>query len=70
LGANLILYCIIKAFSKAKASDLAPLRYLELVFSSLIGYLVFNEALSPQILFGGSLVVIASIILTTNHGKK
>jgi S-adenosylmethionine uptake transporter len=67
LGANFILFCIIKAFSYAKASALAPLRYLELVFSSLVGYFFFQEALSLQILLGGSLVVISSIILTRKN---
>jgi S-adenosylmethionine uptake transporter len=70
LGANLILFAIIKAFSYAKASTLAPLRYLELVLSSLVGYFFFEEAISSSMIIGGALVIISSLIITLRNGGK
>ena len=65
MGANLILFCIIKAFSKAPASFLAPIKYLELLMSITIGFLFFKEIISVNILIGGALIVLSSIII--NH---
>ena len=65
IGANLILFCIIKAFSKAPASFLAPMRYLELLMSIAIGFLFFKEVISINILLGGVLIILSSIII--NH---
>lgn len=70
IGANLILFCIIKAFSKAKASFLAPVKYLELLISAFIGFLFFNEMISTNILIGGTLIVMSSIIVNQKHQTK
>jgi S-adenosylmethionine uptake transporter len=70
IGANLILFCIIKAFSKAKASFLAPVKYLELLISAFIGFLFFNEMISTNILVGGTLIVMSSIIVNHKHQTK
>jgi S-adenosylmethionine uptake transporter len=70
IGANLILFCIIKAFSNAKASFLAPVKYLELLMSAFVGVLFFNEMISTNILVGGILIVISSIIVNQRHQTK
>ena len=64
LGANLILFCIIKAFAHASASFLAPIRYLELLISALIGFIFFHEKVSYNIVMGGVLVILSSILIT------
>lgn len=64
VGANLILFCIIKAFSKAPASFLAPVKYLELLMSTTIGFFFFKEVISINILLGGVLIVLSSIIIS------
>ncbi len=43
LGGNLILYCLLKAFTLVQASFLAPFRYLEFLFSILASLLLFQE---------------------------
>eukprot|EP01132_Coremiostelium_polycephalum_P003052 gene3052-3817_t len=43
IGNNLILYCILRAFALSEASALAPFRYIELLFSMLVGYVCFGE---------------------------
>ncbi len=61
LGANLILYFSLKAYELVDVSRLAPFRYLELVVSLLMGYLVFGEVpLSHE--WCGALVVVPSMI--------
>ncbi len=42
-GGNAILYCLLKAFSLVPASSIAPYRYLELIFSSIVGFVIFTE---------------------------
>lgn len=63
LGANLILFFIVKAFSLAKASFLAPVRYLELIISAIIGFVLFGEKLSLNILIGGGMIILSSLLM-------
>lgn len=42
-GGNLILYCLLKAFSATEVSALAPYRYVELIFAMAFGFLLFGE---------------------------
>lgn len=70
IGANLILFCIIKAFEKANAAFLAPIRYLELIISTIIGFIFFEENLSINIVIGGSLVILSSILIDRRYDKK
>lgn len=69
IGANLVLFCIIKAFSKATASFLAPFRYLELIMSTFLGFLFFNETISRNTLVGGSLILLSSVIINKKKIK-
>ncbi len=68
VGANLVLYCIIKAFSYANASFLAPVRYMELVVSATTGYVIFNEVVSVNLIVGGVLILISLTIV--NHMQR
>lgn len=63
IGSNLILYCILKAYSLAPISLLAPLRYLELLISMTIGYLFFGEAISLSMLGGAALIILCAFNL-------
>ncbi len=53
----------ITAFRFADASTLAPLVYLELIGTSLIGYLVFQEVPGPATLTGAALIVAGGLVL-------
>lgn len=63
VGANLILFCILKAFSKASASFLAPIRYVELLISAVVGFIFFSESISMNTLIGGSCIVLSSVLI-------
>jgi len=61
--ANLILYCLLKSFAIVDASAVAPYRYIELLFSSSLGYLFFNEILDSSILSGAVVIIIATLLI-------
>lgn len=56
-GGNLILYCLLKAFSAVDVSALAPYRYVELIFASGFGFLIFGEIPEIYTLLGAAIIV-------------
>ena len=58
-SANLILFFLLKAFALVDATALAPYRYIELIISAVISYMVFGD-LPAQSAIVGSLVIIPS----------
>ena len=74
LGANLILFFLVKAFSLANASLLAPVKYVELVISAIVGFVLFGEGISFNILIGGGMIICSSLLIdkkfTLNGCKK
>ena len=56
-------FLMINAFKHSEASILQPFTYLQLVFVSIIGVLVFNEKLENEIIVG-SIIVIAAGLFT------
>jgi len=61
--ANVILYFILKAFELVDASAVAPYRYIELLFSSILGYLFFNEVPDSHILYGAIVIIMATLFV-------
>lgn len=60
-GANLLLYCLLKAFSYIDAAALAPFRYVELIPSVGFGYFLFGDIPSTAV-FIGALIIIPSTL--------
>jgi drug/metabolite transporter (DMT)-like permease len=54
-------YFVIKAYQYSEASLLQPFNYLQLVFVSLIGIIVFNEVLEIPVLIGSLMIVLAGL---------
>lgn len=69
-GANLLLYCLLQAFKYVDASFLSPFRYLELVFSIIFGYVLFNEVVSLNVLVGAVVIIFSVIFVTYNERYK
>ncbi len=71
-SANLILFFILKAFSILDATAVAPYRYLELLLSSLAGYIVFNEIPTNSTFYGAMIIIPATlfIVYSENKAKK
>lgn len=66
-GANLVLYCLLKAFSQVDASAVAPYRYIELLFSTGFGYFIFNELPGSSTIFGALIVIFATLFLAYEY---
>lgn len=62
-GANLILFCLLKAFAATEVSALQPVRYVELLFSTLFGFLLFQEMPSWSTLMGASFIIPATLYI-------
>ena len=54
-------FLLIKAYEVAEASAVQPLAYLQLVFATLMGVLMFDETLTPHIAIGAAIVVAAGL---------
>ncbi len=54
-------WLLIKCYEVAEASAVQPFAYLQLVFASSIGILIFDETLRPNVAIGGTVVVMAGL---------
>jgi len=63
IGSNLILYFLLRAFSLASASSLAPFRYLELFISMMAGYVFFQELPNQYNYLGAALIIPSTLLI-------
>ncbi len=56
-GANLILFCLLKAFAATDISALQPYRYVEIFFATGFGFLLFGEIPTILILVGAAIII-------------
>ena len=56
-------YCWIKAYSLEDVSVVTPINYTWIIFATILGYLLFDEALDRFTLLGAFLIVFGGIIL-------
>jgi drug/metabolite transporter (DMT)-like permease len=54
-------YMLIRAYEVAEASAIQPFSYLQLVFASILGIVVFNEVLQPHVALGAGIVIAAGL---------
>ena len=69
-GANLILYFLLKSFALTDASSVAPYRYVELLFSAILGYLIFNEIPTIHTLIGAFIIIPCTLFVIYNEIKR
>ena len=62
-------YLLIRALEVAEASAVQPFAYLQLVFASLLGIIVFDEVLQPNVALGAG-VVVAAGLFTLMRARK
>jgi S-adenosylmethionine uptake transporter len=62
-GGISMLYCILKAAAATEISSMAPYKYIELVFSIAIGYLLFNEVIKISTIIGASLIIPGALVI-------
>ncbi|MGB7184922.1 MAG: DMT family transporter [Burkholderiaceae bacterium] len=63
-------FCFTKAFSMADISSLQPVRFLDLIWSSLLGFMIFANKPAPTALAGGAIIVAATIWMTRYETRR
>lgn len=63
-GSNLIIFCILKAFSLGEISLLSSIRYTEIFFSSVLAYCIFGEVINFNTGVGIATILLATFSLT------
>jgi S-adenosylmethionine uptake transporter len=61
---NLILLCLLHAFSFLDISALAPFRYTEIIISAMFGYLIFSEIPTFTTLIGAVIILTSTMVVT------
>lgn len=69
-GANLLLYCLLKAFSSVDASALSPFRYFELVMAGITGYLFFKEIPAMSTIIGAVVIIPSTLFIIYYETKR
>lgn len=72
LGAssNLILFFILKAFSLVDATAVAPYRYLELLISATVGYIIFGDIPGTSTWYGALIVIPSTLFIVYSENKN
>lgn len=69
--AAVFMYFMARAYAKAETQQLAPIHYTELLWASLIGFVLFHEAPRLQIFAGAALIIAACLFSTyTDYRAK
>jgi drug/metabolite transporter (DMT)-like permease len=55
------MYLMAQAYARAEAQQLAPIHYTELIYASIIGYVIFHETPRVEIYMGAGLIVAACL---------
>lgn len=63
IGGVFVLYCILKAANATEISAIAPYKYVELIFSIIIGYTLFNEVINGSTFIGACLIIPSSFLI-------
>jgi S-adenosylmethionine uptake transporter len=69
-GAILIQVCIFLAFRATDASNISPLRYTELLFSIIFGFMFFDQVPGNETIAGAVLIIAGSIVLSLDSRDK
>lgn len=63
-------YLLIRCYEMAEASSLQPFSYTQLLWITLLGVMVFNESLTPNVVIGGLITVSASLFTWWRERQK
>jgi drug/metabolite transporter (DMT)-like permease len=55
-------YVLIKTYEMAEASVVQPFAYLQIVLVSIIGVIVYDEALEGHVIVGAAIVIVAGLV--------
>jgi S-adenosylmethionine uptake transporter len=69
-GANLILFCLLKAFAATDISALQPYRYVEIFFATGFGFLLFGEIPTILILAGAAIIIPSTFTIAIYESRN
>ncbi|WP_353286850.1 DMT family transporter [Wolbachia endosymbiont (group A) of Anthophora plumipes] len=69
INSNLILLFMLKAFTLTDATALAPYRYIELIISAIVTYVIFNELPDKSVLHGTLILIPSTLFIVYSEGK-
>jgi drug/metabolite transporter (DMT)-like permease len=55
------MYLMAQAYARAEAQQLAPIHYTELIYASVIGFVIFHETPRIEIYMGATLIIAACL---------
>lgn len=67
--AAVFMYLMAQAYARAEAQQLAPIHYSELLWASLVGYLVFHETPRLEIYLGAGLIIAACLYVAYDERR-
>lgn len=67
--ASLGHYCMARAFAAAPLTVTQPVTFLQLVWATLTGALLFGEGVDPYVLLGGGVIIGAIMALTLHEAR-
>ncbi len=70
MGGNLILFFILKAFASADATAVSPYRYLELIFSTIIAYIIFGEVPGKSTIYGALIIIPSTLFIIYSENQE
>ncbi len=63
------MYLLAAAYARAEAQQLAPIHYTELVWASVLGYIIFHETPRPSIYAGAALIIAACLYIAYDERR-
>lgn len=69
-GANLILFCLLKAFAATEISALQPYRYVEIFFATGFGFALFGEVPTLLILVGAAIIIPSTLTIALYETRQ
>lgn len=70
LGANLVLYFLLRAWKSCDISALQPIKYIEFPLALLFGSIVFNDTNGTHVLIGFAIIMISIALNTIYEMRK
>ncbi len=69
VAATLGHYCMTRAFAAAPVSVTQPVTFLQLLWATLLGALVFGEPVDPFVLLGGGIIIASVFYITWRESR-
>jgi len=63
-------YCLTRAFASTDISATQSLRFLDLVWASLLGWVVFGDGPSPSTWAGAAVILMATVWIARREGRR